>query len=85
MRKTCLRSVNYLEVADHPGSLPSQLEQDFESATQEYDQLNATLKQELPQFMVMASQFIDPLFHSFFYMQYVYEPESEGVVVDAHP
>jgi len=25
--------------------------------------------------MVMATQFIDPLFHSFFYMQYVCSPE----------
>ena len=85
MRKISLRSVNYLDMADYPDRLPSQLEQDFEIATQEYDQLNSTLKQELPQFMVMATQFIDPLFHSFYYMQYVCEPESEDVIVDAHP
>jgi hypothetical protein len=42
------------------------------------------LKNELPQFMVMATQFIDPLFHSFYYMQYVCKRGSEGGVVDAH-
>ena len=35
--------------------------------------------------MVMATQFIDPLFHSFYYMQYVSQLESEVVVVDADP
>ncbi|KAK7688225.1 hypothetical protein QCA50_008595 [Cerrena zonata] len=45
------------------------LEQDFEVATNEYDYINSTMKNELPRFLVMASQFIDPLFHSFFYMQ----------------
>jgi amphiphysin len=68
-------------VADIHTYLPRQLEQDFEIATQEYDQINAALKQDLPQFMVMATQFIDPLFHSFYYMQYVREPESEGGVL----
>ncbi len=29
------------------------------------------MKTDLPRFMQMATQFIDPLFHSFFYMQYV--------------
>ena len=38
-------------------------------ATNEYDYINSTMKSELPRFMVMATQFIDPLFHSFFYMQ----------------
>ncbi|KAG8220133.1 hypothetical protein J3R82DRAFT_1154 [Butyriboletus roseoflavus] len=45
------------------------LEQDFEVATNEYDYINNTLKQDLPRFMQLASQFIDPLFHSFYYMQ----------------
>lgn len=30
------------------------------------------MKTEMPQFMVLCTQFIDPLFHSFFYMQYVH-------------
>ena len=38
-------------------------------ATNEYDYINSTMKSELPRFMVMATQFIDPLSHSFFYMQ----------------
>ncbi|KAH9949532.1 BAR-domain-containing protein [Amylocystis lapponica] len=45
------------------------LEQDFEIASNEYDFINTTMKNELPRFLVMAAQFIDPLFHSFFYMQ----------------
>jgi len=45
------------------------LEQDFEIATNEYDYINNALKNEIPQFMVLATRFIDPLFHSFFYMQ----------------
>jgi len=45
------------------------LEQDFEIATSEYDYINNSLKTDLPRFMVLATQFIDPLFHSFFYMQ----------------
>lgn len=45
------------------------LEQDFDLATQEYEAINAALKTDLPQFMVLATQFIDPLFHSFYYMQ----------------
>lgn len=45
------------------------LEQDFEIATNEYDYINNTLKQEIPRFMQLATQFIDPLFHSFYYMQ----------------
>jgi amphiphysin len=38
-------------------------------ATQEYEAINGALKAELPQFMVLSTQFIDPLFHSFYYMQ----------------
>ncbi|KAF4584519.1 hypothetical protein EYR40_004513 [Pleurotus pulmonarius] len=45
------------------------LEQDFEIATSEYDYINTALKQDMPRFMQLATQFIDPLFHSFFYMQ----------------
>jgi len=45
------------------------LEQDFEQATADYELYNGNLKTELPRFMVLASQLIDPLFHSFFYMQ----------------
>ncbi|KAJ3894934.1 hypothetical protein GG344DRAFT_86269 [Lentinula edodes] len=45
------------------------LEQDFEMATNEYEYINTALKQDLPRFMTLSTQFIDPLFHSFFYMQ----------------
>ncbi|KZT08919.1 BAR-domain-containing protein [Laetiporus sulphureus 93-53] len=45
------------------------LEQDFEVASNEYEYINTTLKTELPRFLVQCTQFIDPLFHSFFYMQ----------------
>ncbi|KAJ6501474.1 hypothetical protein C8R47DRAFT_228170 [Mycena vitilis] len=45
------------------------LEQDFELATNEYDFLNNALKTDLPRFMQLSTQFIDPLFSSFFYMQ----------------
>ncbi|EJD55053.1 BAR-domain-containing protein [Auricularia subglabra TFB-10046 SS5] len=45
------------------------LEQDFEVAANDYDFWNSTMKAELPRFMTLSTQFIDPLFHSFFYMQ----------------
>jgi len=45
------------------------LEQDFEVASSEYDYINNALKNDLPRFMALATKFIDPLFHSFFYMQ----------------
>lgn len=45
------------------------LEQDFEIATSEYEYINNALKQDFPRFMMLATQFIDPLFNSFFYMQ----------------
>ncbi|KAL4069323.1 hypothetical protein J3A83DRAFT_4250523 [Scleroderma citrinum] len=45
------------------------LEQDFEIASNEYDYINNALKQDLPRFMQLATHFIDPLFHSFYYMQ----------------
>jgi len=45
------------------------LEQDFEIATHEYEFINTALKQDLPRFLMLSTQFIDPLFKSFFYMQ----------------
>ncbi len=48
-----------------------QLEQDFEIATNDYENLNNAMKQDLPRFMMLTTRFINPLFHSFFYMQYV--------------
>ncbi|KAF8525245.1 BAR-domain-containing protein [Hysterangium stoloniferum] len=45
------------------------LEQEYEVASNEYEHYNNMLKTEMPQFMVLATQFIDPLFHSFYYMQ----------------
>ena len=52
-------------------TLGGQLEQDFEVATNEYDYINTAMKNDLPRFMMLAVQFIDPLYHSFYYMQYV--------------
>ncbi|KAF8272337.1 hypothetical protein EI94DRAFT_1769863 [Lactarius quietus] len=45
------------------------LEQDFEIASNEYENVNAAMKQDLPRFMTLVTRFIDPLFHSFYYMQ----------------
>ncbi|KAL5534686.1 hypothetical protein ACEPAG_1150 [Sanghuangporus baumii] len=45
------------------------LEQDFEIATNEYEYINNAMKQELPRFFQLATQFIDPLYNSFYYMQ----------------
>jgi len=45
------------------------VEQDFELASGEYEHYNNLLKTELPMFLAMAVRFIDPLFHSFYYMQ----------------
>jgi len=47
------------------------VEQDFELASEEYEHYNNLLKTELPAFIQMATRFIDPLFHSFYYMQWV--------------
>jgi amphiphysin len=55
-------------VAVHP-LLGFQLEQDFEVASNDYETLNTAMKTELPRFFAHATQFIDPLFHSFYYMQ----------------
>jgi amphiphysin len=46
-----------------------QLEQDFEVSTSEYDYVNNSLKNDLPQFLDMSVRFIEPLFQSFYYMQ----------------
>jgi amphiphysin len=45
------------------------VEQDFELASNDYEHYNNLLKNELPTFLAMATRFIDPLFHSFYYMQ----------------
>ncbi|GMK55211.1 hypothetical protein CspeluHIS016_0202670 [Cutaneotrichosporon spelunceum] len=44
-------------------------EEAFELASGEYEHFNDLLKTELPAFLAMATRFIDPLFHSFYYMQ----------------
>ena len=46
-----------------------QVEQDFELASGEYEHFNNMLKTELPAFCTLATNFIDPIFHSFYYMQ----------------
>ena len=71
MRRTCLRLVlpNLFCVLDLTFNLVTQLEQDFEVATNEYEYINNAMKQDLPRFMVLATQFIDPLYNSFYYMQ----------------
>lgn len=45
------------------------LEGDFEQASTDYEYWNNAMKSELPQFFILCTRFIDPLFHSFFYMQ----------------
>ncbi|KIJ32743.1 hypothetical protein M422DRAFT_61520 [Sphaerobolus stellatus SS14] len=45
------------------------LEQEYEAAAAEYEHYNNNLKAELPQFMEMATRFIEPLFHPYYYMQ----------------
>ena len=50
------------------------LEQDFEAANNDYEAINNAMKTELPRFLTFATQFIDPLFHSFYYMQYELAP-----------
>lgn len=44
-------------------------ENDVELATQEYDYYNNMLKEELPQLFHLESEFIQPLFLNFYYMQ----------------
>lgn len=45
------------------------VEQDHEAATAEYEHYNGICKEELPTFLVLGTKFIDPLFHSFYFMQ----------------
>ncbi|KAI0296673.1 BAR-domain-containing protein [Russula brevipes] len=45
------------------------LEQDYEAASTEFENINAAMKQDMPRFMMLITRFIDPLFHSFYYMQ----------------
>ena len=44
-------------------------ENDVEQATQEFNYFNDLLKDELPKLFALESQFIQPLFQSFYYMQ----------------
>lgn len=44
-------------------------ENDVEAATQDYNYFNDLLKDELPKLFMLESQFIQPLFQSFYYMQ----------------
>lgn len=45
------------------------VEQDFEIASNEYEHWNNLCKEELPHFFGLAVRFIEPIFHSFYYMQ----------------
>ncbi|GAK63595.1 hob1p [Moesziomyces antarcticus] len=45
------------------------VEQEYETAAADYEYYNNALKEELPRFFDMASRFMTPLFHSFYYMQ----------------
>ena len=58
-----------------------QVEQDFDLASGEYEHYNNLLKTELPQFIALATRFIDPLFHSFYYMQSVSTHRVRGVML----
>lgn len=44
-------------------------EEDFQSAESDYQHFNETLKKELPRFFELAADFMNPLFHSFYFMQ----------------
>jgi amphiphysin len=44
-------------------------ENDVEQSTQEFNYFNDLLKEELPRLFALESQFIQPLFQSFYYMQ----------------
>ncbi|BEJ16375.1 hypothetical protein CspHIS471_0509800 [Cutaneotrichosporon sp. HIS471] len=44
-------------------------EEAFDLASGEYEHFNNLLKTEMPAFLAMGTRFIDPLFHSFYYMQ----------------
>ncbi|PWN32395.1 BAR-domain-containing protein [Meira miltonrushii] len=45
------------------------VEQDYETAAADYEHYNNLMKEELPRFFEMATRFMTPLFHSFYYMQ----------------
>lgn len=45
------------------------IEQQLETATQDYEYLNDMLKQELPRFFHMKAQFIEPVFNSLYFLQ----------------
>ncbi|KAF7727753.1 hypothetical protein EC973_007212 [Apophysomyces ossiformis] len=45
------------------------LEAQLETATQDYQYLNDMLKQQLPQFFYLKTQFIRPVFEQFYYLQ----------------
>ena len=45
------------------------VEQDFEQSSQDYEMHNSALKQDLPRFFQLATDFITPIFGSFYYMQ----------------
>ena len=68
-----LFKVNFYFVTAHPlfRSMLDfiQLEQDFEFATNEYTQINDALKSDVPQFLLLVTRFIEPLFQSYYYMQ----------------
>jgi amphiphysin len=50
------------------------VEQDFEIASGEYEHYNNLLKTELPTFLQQTVHLVDPLFHSFYFMQCVNGP-----------
>lgn len=60
-------------------------ENDVEQATQEYNHYNDLLKEELPKLFELESQFIQPLFQSFYYMQlnvfYTLHEKMQGVQI----
>ncbi|KAL8283731.1 hypothetical protein RQP46_005526 [Phenoliferia psychrophenolica] len=45
------------------------LEQDLETATQEYEHYNNSLKTELPHFMQLTTAFVSPLFQTFYFIK----------------
>ncbi|KAK4696255.1 hypothetical protein P7C70_g8409, partial [Phenoliferia sp. Uapishka_3] len=45
------------------------LEQDLETATQEYEHYNNSLKTELPHFMQLTTAFIAPIFQTFYFIK----------------
>lgn len=58
-------------------------ENDVDQATQEYNQYNDLLKEELPKLFELEAEFIQPLFQSFYYMQlnvfYTLHEKMQGV------